>query len=111
MLYIKLSFSFYYSVALLCSAKNALNRTKISVLPQSEKSKQVYIKKASYVAGFSTIVFSAGFEPTSSEPESDILSVELREQDCYVVKSCFTMLEMVLPSALPANLAFAKPIT
>ncbi len=56
-------------------------------------------------------VSSAGFEPTSSEPESDILSFELRRQFIYAVKSFLTTVEIVLPSADPANLAFANPIT
>lgn len=37
--------------------------------------------------------------------------VELRRPYCYAVNSFLTMVEMVFPSAVPANFAFAKPIT
>ena len=37
--------------------------------------------------------------------------IELRRHYCYAVNSFLTIVEIVLPSADPANLVFAKPIT
>ena len=37
--------------------------------------------------------------------------IELRRHYCYAVKSFLTIVEIVFPSAVPANLVFAKPIT
>ena len=39
-----------------------------------------YIKKGDNFFEMSPFVFPAGVEPTSSEPESEILSIELRER-------------------------------
>lgn len=57
-------------MAIICYLKKVLAENKIGTNP--------------YIADLSHEVFPKGFEPPSSEPESDILSIELRKQNSQI---------------------------